>query len=542
VFREVVVSFLPVGHTHEDIDQLFSRIALYLRKNDATSRLGFRDAIVAGFRTSKWGATTLAGDIESAANLSDWLEQYLAPMAQISSGPVRRDGIYKFHQFKFSMLGGAPIMQVREWCGEDEDPWRGLMPESTHHVVFDDKVPSHEDLVTECPPAQRSTLPTNPDHFVRNAQGEVTSNHTSRTRSGVEAIIRNRKITGAAQADLQRCLALMESTEDLPFHWDMSMYRAHASPGGQASAPVAQGIAALVGLRNEEDASAPSNEDNTSGDDAERKQLNFSSEEEQLPADKDGFTPAPLVVGNIHLVRLEGIDWGLARSVVVRHVVYWVSGEERLTRRGKRKKLPHIYIYAHRIMGPPFIEADGCYGVQVLWLDPVDLDRTVENPLDKRYLLNKRASNVHGKGWDSVPAASLDSWVDTTYDGAHFRISNAHKSEIVSRQQSWILLARDLGDSIGQEPLPVPTSRRKLRPGQRKKQPPITKRRRGVQPQRSGDSDSEPLLAKHPSGKAKPVGKTMPLRNTGKRHKPVNSSNSSSGSHVYENIFLYMYI
>lgn len=344
VFREVVVSFLPVGHTHEDIDQLFSRIALYLRKNDATSRLGFRDAIVAGFRTSKWGATTLAGDIESAANLSDWLEQYLAPMAQISSGPVRRDGIYKFHQFKFSMLGGAPIMQVREWCGEDEDPWRGLMPESTHHVVFDDKVPSHEDLVTECPPAQRSTLPTNPDHFVRNAQGEVTSNHTSRTRSGVEAIIRNRKITGAAQADLQRCLALMESTEDLPFHWDMSMYRAHASPGGQASAPVAQGIAALVGLRNEGDASAPSNEDNTSGDDAERKQLNFSSEEEQLPADKDGFTPAPLVVGNIHLVRLEGIDWGLARSVVGRHVVYWVSGEERITRRGKRRKLPHIYI------------------------------------------------------------------------------------------------------------------------------------------------------------------------------------------------------
>lgn len=32
---EVYVSFLPVGHTHEDIDQLFSRLSEYLRKHDA---------------------------------------------------------------------------------------------------------------------------------------------------------------------------------------------------------------------------------------------------------------------------------------------------------------------------------------------------------------------------------------------------------------------------------------------------------------------------------------------------------------------------
>lgn len=35
VFGEAVVSFLPVGHTHEDIDQAFSRIANQLRYNDA---------------------------------------------------------------------------------------------------------------------------------------------------------------------------------------------------------------------------------------------------------------------------------------------------------------------------------------------------------------------------------------------------------------------------------------------------------------------------------------------------------------------------
>ena len=33
LFTVVMLSFLMVGHTHEDIDQLFSRIATYLRKN-----------------------------------------------------------------------------------------------------------------------------------------------------------------------------------------------------------------------------------------------------------------------------------------------------------------------------------------------------------------------------------------------------------------------------------------------------------------------------------------------------------------------------
>ena len=36
-FRKVKVSFLLVGHTHEDIDQMFSRFAEYLRKTGAFS-------------------------------------------------------------------------------------------------------------------------------------------------------------------------------------------------------------------------------------------------------------------------------------------------------------------------------------------------------------------------------------------------------------------------------------------------------------------------------------------------------------------------
>lgn len=173
-------------------------------------------------------------------------------------------------------------------------------------------------------------------------------------------------------------------------------------------------------------------------------------------------------------------------------------------------------------MSPPFIAPDGCYSVHVLWLDPVDLDRAVKNPLDKRYILNKRSSDVHGKGWESVPAASLDSWVDTIWDGAHVRISNTHKNEIVSRQQSWLLLARNQGASLGQEPLPQVIKPNKLRPGQSKKVP-VLKRRR------SPDSDSEPLVAKR---KANAFANRMTLQTSKRKssaHKHATSGARSSG-------------
>jgi hypothetical protein len=333
VFTEVILGFLPVGHTHEDIDQFFSRVALYLRKHDATSRIGFRECIENAYK-AKWAGKVCTDDIVSAANVSDWIKPYLAPMDSRKEGPERRIGISKFHQFKFSLLQGVVIMQVREWCGDREAPWTGLVPESTHHVVFRDEVPSPGQFAHECPPAQRSTLPSNPEYMKKNKAGKVISNHTSKTRSGVEKIIANRGITGPAREDLHECLRLLESQEPLNFHWDMDMYTKHSAardrergpPQAQpprnedeASAARKPGPPPARPLRNEGEASASSNDDNTGEDEPERKQLHFSSgdedsTEEVLPEDKDGFAPAPLVVGNIHLVRLdEGISWGLAK-------------------------------------------------------------------------------------------------------------------------------------------------------------------------------------------------------------------------------------
>lgn len=45
VFEEVHVSFLMVGHTHEDIDQMFSVISRYLKQHDAPTLSAYKDAI-----------------------------------------------------------------------------------------------------------------------------------------------------------------------------------------------------------------------------------------------------------------------------------------------------------------------------------------------------------------------------------------------------------------------------------------------------------------------------------------------------------------
>jgi len=53
VFDKIKVSFLPVGHTHEDIDQMFSIISKHLKRVGALSPALFADAIRGAFRRVK---------------------------------------------------------------------------------------------------------------------------------------------------------------------------------------------------------------------------------------------------------------------------------------------------------------------------------------------------------------------------------------------------------------------------------------------------------------------------------------------------------
>ena len=77
IFERVVLSFLPVGHTHEDIDQMFSRLAVRLRTTDCLDRQAFIECFKKAFK-NEWGTEGTGGHVETAANISDWIAPYLA--------------------------------------------------------------------------------------------------------------------------------------------------------------------------------------------------------------------------------------------------------------------------------------------------------------------------------------------------------------------------------------------------------------------------------------------------------------------------------
>ena len=468
VFDEAVLSFLMVGHTHEDIDQMFSRLAIWLRKHNATSRIGFREAIMNAFKP-KWAGTPVAENIDSAANISDFLKDYMAPMSKKQKGPEQREGITKFHQFKFTMLQGVVIMRVREWCGDPLAPWTGLTPGSTHHVVFPTAVPTPDDLAALCPPAQRGTKPTDKSYMTFDKNGKVTSNHTTKTRAGVEALIRIRNITGEPKADLHACLEMMESTEPLPFHWNLEMYRVHVAQGPN---PLGAGAPDLDDLDNAGQIIPASEGDTTpsDGDEAVRR-LDFAhnpydTSEEDLPPDTEGFTPKPLAIGGIYIVRMGDLNWELAKY----------------SHTTQSKQHVNTHLCPPRIMGVPAIGADGQYHIWVMWLDGISADNHVPHPADKRYMENKRKG--HAKGWESIWAAAVDDRVHMVKDGSYMKIPLAQKNNIITRIQSWILVEAEQGQVASNVVLPRPVPKQiKLRPGQHKpKEKPKPKPRKPPNP------------------------------------------------------------
>jgi hypothetical protein len=75
VFDEIQLSFLPVGHTHEDIDQMFSRIAIQLRTHNAVDLEELKTVVTNAI--VKFNVRPEFRSIHSVANLKDWLTPYL---------------------------------------------------------------------------------------------------------------------------------------------------------------------------------------------------------------------------------------------------------------------------------------------------------------------------------------------------------------------------------------------------------------------------------------------------------------------------------
>ena len=191
VFKYVVCSFLPVGHTHEDIDQFFSRIATYLMCHDALSAEHLHKGIKECFQTKK-GQRCRTGHWDRVTNFSEWIKPYMTDFS----------GITKWHQFRFFKLEGEVRVQCRPWCSKHEE-WGGIVANTPYTAAFRMTPP---DSAFGIPPAQRRKV----------LKKKVVDDQIK----SVERCARDRKIPARHLASILSGVRSLGSEDDLPCTWD----------------------------------------------------------------------------------------------------------------------------------------------------------------------------------------------------------------------------------------------------------------------------------------------------------------------------------
>ncbi|XP_033124318.1 uncharacterized protein LOC117122730 [Anneissia japonica] len=96
-----------VGHTHEDIDQMFSCVSKYLKKHRTVTLDHLQHAI----ETSYQKLTITTSVITHIFDIKDWIQPYLQDIRYHS----------KPHQFKFTVDDtGKCIMRTKNWSTDDK--------------------------------------------------------------------------------------------------------------------------------------------------------------------------------------------------------------------------------------------------------------------------------------------------------------------------------------------------------------------------------------------------------------------------------------
>ncbi|XP_074659473.1 uncharacterized protein LOC141912156 [Tubulanus polymorphus] len=102
IFDKIKVSFLMVGHTHEDIDQLFSRFSTYLNRHDAITM----QQLMSAFEACDKKHSPVGIEIDHCYNISSWLSEEIEKISFHS----------KPHVFKISRdANGQAKMTTKKW-------------------------------------------------------------------------------------------------------------------------------------------------------------------------------------------------------------------------------------------------------------------------------------------------------------------------------------------------------------------------------------------------------------------------------------------
>ncbi len=108
IFKKVKVSFLMVGHTHEDVDQFFSRISSWLSKHNVPTLDALMKGVEKCFR--KAGTNTTSIQLDQMYDITGMLQPYLEQM-KFHSKP---------HVFKITQNeAGKAVMVTKKWSTDE---------------------------------------------------------------------------------------------------------------------------------------------------------------------------------------------------------------------------------------------------------------------------------------------------------------------------------------------------------------------------------------------------------------------------------------
>ena len=222
LFDEVYVSFLPKGHTHEDIDQMFSRIAKYLRGHDCLSPRAFTDIVQCAYKYN--GKPAKTEHLTHVANISDWLDEHIVDLELIT----------QWHQFWIRAQGSAQDrkirLRVREWIatGDERSAWLGLKKFEHDSAVL--KETPRTTSFLQAAPFSLGTPPPLPRKAKRqktNIGDKDERDPVKRLHTDVEKLIEQRRIGAGDAASLResvKTLNAVDADDPLAFDWDVSMY------------------------------------------------------------------------------------------------------------------------------------------------------------------------------------------------------------------------------------------------------------------------------------------------------------------------------
>lgn len=171
LFDEVIVSFLPVGHTHEDIDQTFSRTSERLRSKDAITLKELRSEL-----SNVYNNGTTVCDLDKIANWSTLCERTKC-LTKIS-------GISQYHYFRFYRAhdlatetpapDGKTVGKVTRCVVkvQTSDEWESIIPNdaSKSFILFCPSLLETPPITTKAPPDLHEV-----NHRLRSEEGRINS-------------------------------------------------------------------------------------------------------------------------------------------------------------------------------------------------------------------------------------------------------------------------------------------------------------------------------------------------------------------------------